>query len=284
MTLRTSEEIVEDREKGASELLEDVLESIQNMKEDEIIVYLKKLVRKRYSMTPLINLSNQIFLSIEEGKEVEQQILEMREKSVSKRTEAANKMKRLLDRKEHDKISTLSRSSTVLQSLSGVEKVVVLESRPRQEGRGTAERLNEKGIDVDYWVDAGMCKAMEGVDSVVIGADTISRKGFLNKIGSRALAVIAEMMGKEVFVVSDSLKILPARIPVPQGESHPPEEVWDTSKDINVKNDYFELTDLKRGKFVTEDGVKSSKKIKKIAEKKKVSERLLEIHPLIRER
>ncbi len=284
MTFRTAEEIINDREKGASELLEDVFEGIQEMERGDIIKFLEKLVKKRYSMTPLVNLSNRIFISIERNEDIEKEIQESRDEFIRYKNEAVRNMKLLLERREKNKILTLSRSSTVIESLSDVEKVVVLESRPLKEGRTTAKKLSEKGIDVDYWVDAGMCKAMEDADCTVIGADTISSEGFLNKLGSRALAMISENLGKKFFVVSDSSKILPERIPTPKKETHPPEEVWDIDSNIRVKNDYFELTELKKATFITEEGVKNSKEIKKMAKEKKISERLLDIHPLIRER
>ncbi len=284
MTFRTAEEIISDREKGASELLEDVFESIRRMEEEDMIKFLEKLVKRRYSITPLVNLSNRIFLSIEKKNDIEKEIDELKQEFYSWKNEAVREMKRLLERKKKDKILTLSRSSTVIRSLSEVEKVVVLESRPLKEGRVTAKRLMEKGVDVDYWIDAGMCKAIEEVDCVVVGADTISIKGFLNKIGSKALAIVSENFGKKFFVVSDSSKILPKGIPTPKMETHHAKEVWDTQSNISVKNDYFELTELKRATFITEDGIKSSKDIKKIAEGKRVSERLLDIHPSIKER
>lgn len=281
MTSRKSEEIVEDSEKGASELLEDVLESIEDLEEDEVTDYLETLVRERYTMTPLVNLANQIFISIEKECDIEKQIHESKKEFVSRRKKAARKMKRVLETGQYSKVLTLSRSSTVLQILSDAEKAVLLESRPMKESRVTAKKLAEKGVEVEYWVDAGICKALEGADCAVIGADTILKEGFLNKIGSRPLAIVSEKLGKDLYVVADSSKILPEEVPSPEGESHPPQEVWDSGAEVDVKNDYFELTELKRATFVTEDGIKSSQEIKKIAEEKRVSRRLLEIHPLI---
>jgi len=284
MPSRTAEEIISDSEKGASELLEDVFESIRGMEKGNMIKFLETLVKKKYSMTPLVNLSNRIFLSVEQKDDIEIETNELEEKFYSWKNEAAREMKRLLEREKKEKILTLSRSSTVLESLAEVEKVVVLESRPLKEGRVTAKVLNEKGVDVDYWVDAGMCKAIEEIDCAVIGADTISMDGFLNKLGSRALAIVSENFRKDFFIVSDSSKILPRGIPTLEQETHPPKEVWDTGSSIEVKNDYFELTKLKRATFITEEGIRNSKDIKKIAEGKRVSERLLDIHPLIKER
>jgi len=284
MTFRSAEEIVKDNRKGASELLEDVIESIQNVKRDEIESYLTTLIIRRYSMTPLVNLANRIFLSIEREKDIDQIVQGLEDEFLSKKENTVAKMKRLLEKKDYTSILTHSYSSTVVQSLSSVEKVKVLESRPKREGRTTARKLSKKGAKIEYWVDMGMCKALENVDCVVVGADTISNDSFLNKIGTRALAIVSDFVEKEFYVVADTSKILPSRIPTPRGESHPPEEVWECDFDVIVKNDYFELTRLERAEFVTENGQMKSTKIKKIAEKKEVSEKLLNIHPLIKER
>jgi len=284
MTFRSAKEIVKDNRKGAAELLEDVVESIQNLKRDEIESYLTTLIIGRYSMSPLVNLANRIFLSLELEKEIDLIAQDLEEEFLSKKEKAVDNMKRLLENKNYTIILTHSYSSTVVQSLSSVEKVKVLESRPKREGRKTARKLSTKGTKVEYWVDAGMCKALENVDCVVVGADTISNKSFLNKIGTRALAIVSNSVEKKLYVVADTTKILPSKIPPPEGEYHPTEEVWDKDDGIIVKNDYFELTRLKRADFINESGRMKGKKIKKIAEEKEVSKKLLNIHPLIKER
>ncbi len=283
MTYRNAEEILRDNRKGAAELLEDVIKSIQKLETEEIEDYLKTLVINRYSITPLINLANKIFLSLEQEEDIDSIVEELESEFFSRNRETTTKMKNLIEDKNYTDILTLSYSSTVIQSLSSVEKVKVLESRPNREGRKTAKRLIDRGVEVEYWVDAGMCRALENVDCAVVGADSISKKGFLNKIGTKPLAIISDTLEKEFYVIADTSKILPSKIPTPKGESHPPKEVWD-NEFVVVKNDYFELTSLKRAKFMTENGQIKPKEIKKIAEKKEVSEILLKIHPLLRER
>ncbi|MFW5953300.1 MAG: hypothetical protein ACOCSJ_03980 [Candidatus Natronoplasma sp.] len=283
MTYRSAEEILRDNKKGAAELLEDVVKSIQRLEKEEIESYLKTLVINRYSVTPLVNLANKIFLSLEQEEDIDSIVDDLEGKFFSRNREAATKMKKLMQDKNYTDILTLSYSSTVIQALSSVEKVKVLESRPNMEGRKTAKKLINRGIEVEYWVDAGMCRALENIDCVVVGADSISKKGFLNKIGTKPLAITSDTLEKEFYVVADTSKILPSKIPTPKGESHPPKEVWD-NEFVVVKNDYFELTQLKRAEFITENGRMKPKEIKKIAEKKEVSEMLLNIHPLLRER
>jgi len=284
MTFRRAEEVVKDNEKGASELLEDVVISIQQIDEDKIENYLETLVKNRYSMTPLLNLANKVFLSLERGKEIDSIIENLEEDFLSRKAKAVTNMKRFLKKKNYTNILTHSYSSTVLESISSVNKVKVLESRPKKEGRITARKLSKKGIEVEYWIDAAMYKALKNVDCAIVGADTISKEGFLNKIGTTPLALISDSLDLSLYVVADTSKVLSSKIPAPKGESHPPEEVWDDGHDIIVKNDYFELTQLKKAEFMTEDSLIKDEKIKKIAERKSVAEKLLKIHPLIRER
>jgi len=284
MTFRSAEEIVQDDQKGAAELLEDVVESIQNMKRNEIGPYLETLVTRRYSMTPLVNLANRIFISLEREKDIDSIVKDVEDEFLSRREKAVANMKSLLEDNDYTTILTHSYSSTVVQSLTSAEKVKVLESRPKKEGRKTAKKLSTRGTKVEFWIDAGMCKALENVDCVVVGADSISKEGVLNKIGTRPLALISDPFDIQFYVVADTSKILSSKIPTPRGESHPPEEVWDNDYDVMVKNDYFELTRLKRADLITENGRMKGKKIKKIAEEKEVSKKLLKIHPLIKER
>jgi len=284
MRFRSAEEIAKDNNKGAAELLADVIESIKKIEEDEIEGYLETLVMKRYSMTPLVNLANKIFLSLERGEDIGSKIEDIEDDFLSRIDLVVTETRDFIKNKNYNKILTLSYSSTVVKALSNIGKVKVLESRPKMEGRKTAKKLAKKGNEVEYWVDAGMCKPLENVDCVMVGADTISKKGFLNKIGTRPLAIVSKSLGKKFYVVADSSKILSSKIPPSRGESHPPNEVWDNENSVIVRNDYFELTQLKRAEFINENGRMKSKEIKKIVEKKEVSERVLNIHPLIRER
>lgn len=282
MNFRSAKEVVNDNQKGASNLLQDVVESIKKIDKDEIKDYLETVVKYRHSMTPLVNLANKIFLSLEQDKDLYSIVEDLEDEFLARKEKAVTNMKRLLENKNYTNILTHSHSSTVLESLSSVNKVKVLESRPKKEGRTTARNLRKRGIEVEYWVDAGMYNALRKVDCVIVGADTISKEGFLNKIGTTPLAIISNSLELPLYVVADTSKILSSEIPTPRGESHPPEEVWDNEFDIIVKNDYFELTSLKNAEFITENGRIKSKNIKKIAENKMVSEKLLKIHPLIR--
>lgn len=78
------------------------------------------------------------------------------------------------------RILTLSSSRAVLRSLELAKKdwkkfsVTVLEARPMLEGRETARRLAELGIEVELATDASVASEVRRADMVLVGADAIS--------------------------------------------------------------------------------------------------------------
>lgn len=283
MAFRDADDIIRDDSKGASELAIDVVDSVLELDIEDVREYVKKIVKNRYIMTPLINICNEILLCIEKGKDLESKVKHLKNELISNKKKAARETRDLLKNKDQRQVLTLSYSSTVIAALKEVEKVVVLESRPKKEGRKTSKKLAERSKKVQYWIDAGMYKALREVDAVVVGGDTISKEGFLNKIGSRPLSVVSEDMDKEFYVVADNSKLLPSNIPVAKEEIHPSQEVWNLEEDLNVdvRNDYFEFTPLDKAKFITEEGLKEQEEIKKLCKEKEVSNTIMDLHPLI---
>ncbi|MFO7992450.1 MAG: hypothetical protein R6U61_09230 [Thermoplasmata archaeon] len=275
---REGEEIIKDTEKGAAELALDVSYSLLELDEAEAENYLKKVIEGRYTMTPLLNLANRVFLSMERDENLDQRITtEIRWLENAPR-EASKNMKTILRDSGYNKICTLSYSSTVIRSLSQIDKVHILESRPLMEGRKTAEKLVGKGVDVHLWTDASMSKALSNSDAVVLGADSLSINGFVNKIGSYPLTLTAMENGIPVYVVCDTSKVLPERLPISHSELHDQDEVWKTSLDIKIHNDYFELSSWKGEKLVTENGLED---ISYELFDKELSDMLLEYHPMV---
>lgn len=276
MSYRKARDIIEDTEKGAAELAEDAAESISELGPEEIKDYLIEILQGRHVMTPLVNLVNEIFLAMDRGDDPVEAADEFSSEIEADKKEAAERASHLLEGYEH--LITLSHSSTVLRVLEESEKVTVLESRPLMEGRRTALQLYKKDVKVKYWVDAGVAKALEGAEAVLVGADAMNKYGFVNKIGTTVLALAGQKKDKPIFVVSDTSKILPDGVPLPKGEEHPPGEVWTPQVGIEVKNDYFEFTEWSHCRLVTEDGEVDDIDT---LEKKDVSDTLLKHHPMV---
>ncbi len=281
MPSRTADEIIEDSEKGAFELCQDSSDSLLKLSPNSIKNYIERLIKNRYAMTPILDLANHIFLSMENDKDIRSQIKKYQKRLVTRREKTIDAIADHIEKENFQTILTMSYSSTVIRSIKKGRKVIVLESRPKKEGRKSSKKFIEADVDVEYRIDAAMCEALEDADCVLVGADTISKEGFLNKVGTRPLAICAEDLGTDFYVVADSSKILPAKIPTAKGESHAPEEVWKTDENVIVKNDYFELTSLERAKFFMENGQNDHEEIRRKCKKKEVSDILLKYHPLI---
>ena len=117
------------------------------------------------------------------------------------------------------RVATLSYSSNVFRLLLKgklyVSEVYVLESRPGAEGVRLAADLELNGLEVKLLPDSFMKHAVESADLVVVGADmvTVRRPTLVNKVGTSAIARLANALGKPVVAVFESYKIHPAITP-----------------------------------------------------------------------
>jgi len=156
--------------------------------------------------------------------------------------------------KNLNSVITLSRSGTVLGILqlwhqqNKKLKVVVCESRPKFEGRLMAKDLASEGINVELISDAMMGLYIPKIDAAIIGADVILNNGnTVNKVGSKALALLCKEYKKPLYVVTAKSKLSKKKIF--KSKKADPQEVWDSKvKKISVSNIYFE--EIER-KFVT---------------------------------
>ncbi|HDI11110.1 MAG TPA: S-methyl-5-thioribose-1-phosphate isomerase [Candidatus Acetothermia bacterium] len=110
-----------------------------------------------------------------------------------------------------------------------LDLVYVCETRPRLQGaRLTAWELLREGIPHVLIVDAaaGFLMARGKVDAVLVGADRIARNGdTANKIGTYALAVLAQRHGIPFYVVAPTSTV---DLSLPNGEGIPIEEREET--------------------------------------------------------
>jgi translation initiation factor 2B subunit (eIF-2B alpha/beta/delta family) len=146
-------------------------------------------------------------------------------------------------------VLTLSSSSTVRGTLlhnaherSG--RVVILESRPMQEGQLLAAALAKADIPVLFAVDAAAAILVPQCSMVLLGADSVGDHGVVNKLGSLAAAHSASLAGVPVMVVTDETKILPPGFPQDVSDDRPGDEVWRGPGGVRVWNRYFEPVPL----------------------------------------
>lgn len=236
-----------------------------------------KILDAQPAMAPLVALTTRVLNAAESATSVE----EMR-RSVSE--EAARFRDRLDSGSEavaararemipDDRpVLTLSASSTVRTALeraarerSGL-RVVCLESRPVSEGRALAEKLGRvDGITVTYGVDVAAGPLVQGCGLVLLGADSVGDRGVVNKIGSRALVLLARESGVPVRVLVDRTKLLPPGFPQPTDDDRPGEEVWKRPPaGVRIWNRYFEAVPVSLiGGVVTEEGLRTPDEVER---------------------
>lgn len=163
------------------------------------------------------------------------------------------------------RVATISSSGSVRAALelaaeTRTLEVVCFESRPLSEGRRLAASLADAGLSVELAVDAAIHALAPGCDIVLIGADSIGDAGAVNKIGSVGLTAAARQGGVDVYVLTDTTKLLPRGWPKHLDDDRPAREVWDAlPAGVRVWNRYFEAVPLEwlRG-VVTERGILGS--------------------------
>lgn len=148
-------------------------------------------------------------------------------------------------------VITLSRSGTVLEILkrwynkNKKIKVIVCESRPNLEGRLMAESLSKIGIETTLITDAMMSLFIPQIDAALIGSDLVLKNGnVVNKVGSKALAILCKEYKKPFYVVTSKSKFTKNKSFKPNKEA--PQEIWDKKlKNLRIQNVYFEEIEKK---------------------------------------
>jgi translation initiation factor eIF-2B subunit delta len=160
-------------------------------------------------------------------------------------------------------IATLSASDGVLAALLALAKagrrprVLVAESRPLLEGRGTARALAAAGIETWIVADAALPLLISQAAAVWLGADAVTEQGVINKIGSYTAALAAREHGVPVWSIAVRRKLMPGGTAALGITEMPASELWeDAPKGVRPRNVYFEMVPapLLRG-VVVEDGV-----------------------------
>jgi translation initiation factor 2B subunit (eIF-2B alpha/beta/delta family) len=179
-------------------------------------------------------------------------------------------------------IATLSDSAAVrdaflLAQESGRRpRALVAEGRPLFEGRRLATALASAGIPVWLVVDAALPLLLSQTGMVWLGADAVTDRGVLNKVGSFATALAAREHSVPVHALAGRRKFLPASTPVLRIDEQNPDEVWrEPPAGVRPRNVYFELVPMPflRG-IVVEDGVLGATEAAVVARDRELPEEL----------
>jgi len=219
--------------------------------------YARRIAESRPSMTPITNKLGMFYSRLPEGAALN----ELRASATKSATmiikESRKDRSRLVENAksvmgEPDTVFTISDSSTVADVVLGVgaKNVVVTESRPQMEGRNLAQRLAGEGVNVLLVVDAAAAMFMESSNVAVVGADSVLYDGsFVNKVGTRIMALAARDQGLPFYVVCSTSKFNVMNY-LGRGvelEEKDPSEVAEI-EGVNVRNPYFEVVP---GRLVT---------------------------------
>jgi ribose 1,5-bisphosphate isomerase len=149
-------------------------------------------------------------------------------------------------------VFTHCHSSTVTRLLAKAKEAgnnfscICTETRPAFQGRITAKELVDLGIPTTFIVDSAARTFIDQVDLVIVGADAITSEGnVVNKIGTGALAVLANESRVPFYVVSELLKFDPATLSgeCEKIEQRLPTEVWsEAPAKLTVRNPAFDVT------------------------------------------
>lgn len=242
-----------------------------------------KSALKAYHLMPTKE-SKKKLLSLRPTEPMLQNVLEMVEKKDYKEIlkhfdEAQDKINKHISKliKKNDVIFTHCHSTNTTHALIYAKKekknfeVYNTETRPLFQGRKTARELKKAGIKVTMFVDSAIGIALgkeqgtKKVSKVFIGADALTKKGVINKVGSKVIAQIAKINKIPFYVVADSWKFTKKNLPIEQRKLN---EVWDQApKNIKIKNPAFEFVPKKLIKgIISEHGLMTYDKfVKKLS-------------------
>jgi translation initiation factor 2B subunit (eIF-2B alpha/beta/delta family) len=152
-----------------------------------------------------------------------------------------------------------SNSGLLTTALSAVEtplNIFCTEGRPAYEGRIIAERLSNTKHRIYLITDIAAFSVIRRVEILAFGCDAITRRGFVNKIGTASLAEAAQMSGKKSYFIGTTEKKIAGWTDEFLLRQGPSDEIYHGNKNIHIENYYYDLTPFESasGTFL-EDGL-----------------------------
>ena len=223
----------------------------------ELSAFAHALYMAQPAMAPLFNLVNQMLL-VSESTAIQQEVRPSVRHAIQAFLEQGDQANRRLATAtlgtlpRDARVLTFSYSSSVLAVLleanacQHLSVVFCTESRPVLEGQRLARALTRTGISVEFGVDAAIATLAAQAHVALIGADSITGQGVINKLGTTSLSLICRHVGMPCYVVGDQLKWMPTAAAMPAFSQPKPEaEVWhDPPVGVTISNVYFECTPL----------------------------------------
>jgi translation initiation factor 2B subunit (eIF-2B alpha/beta/delta family) len=179
------------------------------------------LIRAQPTMASMFNLANSVLRDLEAGSTPNELGKRLR-KSCDEYIRKINESSLLIARRacgmirKGSMVATHSFSSTVFQTLLTAHRsgkricVICTESQPLREGVVLARELRKHDLPVTVVDDAAVFSRLLHASCVMVGADAVTLKGVVNKMGTFAIALVARCFGVPLYVLCDSSKFLPS--------------------------------------------------------------------------
>lgn len=259
--------IARDSSSGAAELALRAVDALDawlrrrpTPAQDELDEVARALLLAQSTMAPLLRLGNEVALAADAAQPARalfRSLARFRRVLEHGPATIAKLFARSLARTPRVHCLTYSYSSTVVEALTRarthLQSVYCAEGRPGFEGRKTARKLAQAGIDAFLTTDVGILNYIKAVDAIIIGADAILPKGFINKVGTGAIVNRASEAGIPVAILADTTKLLPASefagrvLRLRLGSSR---DVWRRPPSgVSCLNPLFEVVPFARRKF-----------------------------------
>jgi translation initiation factor eIF-2B subunit delta len=225
------------------------------------------LIHAQTAMAPLVNLVNSVLWKVE-SEDTPRGL----RSAVSQATEDFKRMMRQHALRvaegalgligEGNTIVTLSNSSTVQHALIHAQRagrrleVICAESRPSLEGREQAALLSNCGLSVKLLNDVDAIAAAKHANLALVGADMLTNRGLVNKIGTHPMANVAYEAGVPFYTLCGSEKFLPPGFRLYQHPDLPIEDTWSDVAGDAGGSLFFDFTPLELlSGIVTEQGI-----------------------------
>jgi translation initiation factor 2B subunit (eIF-2B alpha/beta/delta family) len=289
---RELDAIARDHSSGASELTLRAVKCLQRWlrrrtrpTEHDILTLARGLFRAQPSMAPFLRLANEVALAADAQDppaELRRMVKDFAVLLHTANRRIAKRFSRRLAMAPAQVLATYSYSSTVVAALiasrANLDSVHCSESQPGCEGRRTAQKLAGAGIEVLFLTDAALMSGVCAAGAVVLGADAILSRRFINKMGSRALVAQARRTGIPILVLADSSKLCPeplaaAGLRLRFGKAS---ELWrNAPRHVLPSNPYFEYVSLDSGiSVITERGILTPRQVRNAIRNIRISPRL----------
>lgn len=258
--IRTAiKEIRSDRERGARQLALAALEALASVADDdekEFKESARELAFARPMMAAVQNAVALAWYNCANGSNPETAVSDAID-SIQQASEGMTIAARSVV--PTDTVMSYSYSSTVIEILSRLKprRVIISEGRPLGEGLAQARELRSAGIAITFITEAQMALFVQEADAVVVGADTILPDGsFINKIGTRLLALAAKDAGVPFYAVTETLKVAAPSEPVPFAPEEGRLREITSARWLEVRNVIYESTPRRLvTAYVTEEGL-----------------------------